>query len=203
MQISGLEKEHMINLHFPYIFKNIAIVLGCAIFFVSCQKKNNGKRASKKMENIPSQIIKNANIIKRDSGRINMRASAPLIEKYEMVDSPYVVARKGIHIEFYDKKKPKTPGTIDADSAQFSEIKKFYEAHGHVKIKTNNGKRFAMKSIYWDSDKKELYTQDTVYITDTDGSTLISTEGMIAKDDFSEYTFKNNSGKFSTQKIPQ
>lgn len=187
---------------YQQILKNIAILTGCAIFFISCDNENTGARNTKKMNDKPSQVIKNAYIIQRDSGWIKLRGSAPLIEQYNMVDSPYVVARKGIHIEFFDKKNPK-PGTIDADSAQFSEIKKFYEAHGHVKIKTNDGKIFVTKSIYWNSKKKQLHTNDTVYITDTDGSTLVSTEGMTAKDDFSEYSFKNNSGGFSTKKMPQ
>jgi hypothetical protein len=50
-----------------------------------------------------------------------------------------------------------------------------------------------MQSIYWDQKKKNLY-KDTVYVTMEDGSTLVGANGMTAKDDFSEYTFFNNSG---------
>ena len=37
-----------------------------------------------------------------------MRFNAPLIEKYEYLDTPYVENRKGLYIEFVDQKKPKT-----------------------------------------------------------------------------------------------
>ena len=153
--------------------------------------------------NFPSQIINNATIIQRDSGMVKLRAKAALIEKYEYIDSPYIVARKGINILFYDKKKPDVPGKIDAKYAKWNEKKKFYEAKGNVKIITNENQMFAMQSVYWDQVKKVIYTTDTVYVTDKDGSTLVGANGMTAKDDFSEYTFYNNSGDINAQKIPE
>jgi LPS export ABC transporter protein LptC len=186
------------------IKKNIAIFLSCAIFFVliSCDEdlatlnKNNNT-------NFPSQIINNANIIQRDSGMVKLRAKAALIEKYEFIDSPYIVARKGINILFYDKKKPNVPGKIDAKYAKWNEKKKFYEAKGNVRIVTNENQMFAMQSVYWDQNKKLIFTTDTVYVTDKDGSTLVGANGMKAKDDFSEYTFYNNSGDINAKKIPE
>lgn len=184
--------------------KNIAALLGCAIFFAltSCDE-DLAKINKNKNTNFPSQIINNANIVQRDSGMIKLRATAPLIEKYEYIDSPYIVARKGINILFYDKKKPDAPGKISAKYAKFNEKKKFYEAKGNVKIISNENQMFAMQSVYWDQVKKTIYTTDTVYVTDKDGSTLVGANGMIAKDDFSEYTFYNNSGDINAQKIPE
>lgn len=184
--------------------KNIAYLFSCAIFFIitSCEEdltKNKGKEN----KNFPSQIINNANIIQRDSGFVTMRAKAPIIEKYELIDSPYTVAKKGIDIQFFDKKKPKIPGTIKAKYAKFYDYKKFYEAKGNVRITTNEGDRFAMQSVYWDQIKKSIYTRDTVYVTRKDGSTLIGAHGMRAKDDFSEYVFYQNSGDFATPQISE
>ena len=186
------------------VYKNIAGFFSCAIFFalISCDEdltKINKNRNT----NFPSQIINNANIVQRDSGLIKLRATAPLIEKYEYIDSPYIVARKGINILFYDKKKPETPGKISAKYAKFNEKKKFYEAKGNVKIISNENQMFAMQSVYWDQAKKIMYTTDTVYVTDKDGSTLVGANGMRAKDDFSAYTFYNNSGDINAQKIPE
>src|SRR5690606_31854698 len=192
------------NLIAKIFYKNIAAFLGCAIFFglISCDEdlttinKNNNT-------NFPSQVINNANIVQRDSGMVKLRATAPLIEKYEFIDSPYIVARKGINSLVYDKKKPKEPGKINAKYAKFNEKKKFYEAKGNVRITTNENQMFAMQSVFWDQNKRLIYTSDTVYVTDKDGSTLVGANGMKAKDDFSEYTFFNNSGNISAQKIPE
>ena len=186
------------------ISKNIAAFLGCAIFFglISCDEDLTQVNKNKNT-NFPSQIINNAKIVQRDSGMVKLRATAPLIEKYEFIDSPYIVAKKGINILFYDKKKPTVPGKINANYAKLDEKKKFYEAKGNVRIITNENQIFAMQSVYWDQVKKEIYTSDTVFVTDKDGSTLVGANGMRAKDDFSEYTFYNNSGNINAQKIPE
>ncbi len=184
--------------------KSIAAVFGCAIFFAlnSCDEDLT-KISKNKNNNFPSQIINNADIVQRDSGMVKLRATAPLIEKYEFIDSPYIVAKKGINILFYDKKKPDVPGKISAKYAKFNEKKKFYEAKGNVRIITNENQMFAMQSVYWDQVTRLIYTTDTVYVTDKDGSTLVGANGMKAKDDFSEYTFYNNSGDINSQKIPE
>lgn len=182
---------------------NIAVLLRCAIFFIclSCEEDLAELNSKKKLD-FPSQIIYNSKIVQRDSGFVKLRATAPIIEKYELIDSPYVVAKKGIKIEFFDKNKPKQPGNLTANYAKINEKRKFYEAKGNVKILTNDGQRFAMQSVYWDQMKRNIYTKDTVYVTDKDGSTMVGANGMWAKDDFSSYTFYNNSGEFSDAKIP-
>ena len=189
------------NLISNKIFKNIAYLFSCAIFFIftSCEEdltKLNGDND----KNFPSQIIHNANIIQRDSGMITLKATAPIIEKYELIDSPYTVAKKGMKIEFFDKKNPTKPGNITAKYAKMYDYKKFYEARGDVKILTSDGQRFATQSVFWDQKKNRIYTRDTVYATMEDGSTLVHANGMNAKDDFSEYKFFNNSGDLDVSK---
>lgn len=189
------------NLISNKIFKNIAYLFSCAIFFIftSCEEdltKLNGDNN----KNFPSQIIHNAKIIQRDSGMITLKATAPIIEKYELIDSPYTVAKKGMKIEFFDKKNPTKPGNITAKYAKMYDYKKFYEARGDVKILTSDGQRFATQSVFWDQKKNRIYTRDTVYATMEDGSTLVHANGMTAKDDFSEYKFFNNSGDLDVSK---
>ncbi len=181
---------------------NTAFLLGCAVFFISCEEDIAKANAANKKTNFPSQVINNANIVQRDSGMVKIRATVPLLEKFELIDSPYVLAKKGINIDFYDKKNPKKPGNIKANYAKFYELKKLYEARGKVRIKTNENQLFAMESVYWDQAKREIYTKDTVYVTDKDGNTLVGVDGMRAKDDFSSYIFYNNSGTFDGNKLP-
>ncbi|AQX06125.1 LPS export ABC transporter periplasmic protein LptC [Elizabethkingia meningoseptica] len=176
--------------------KKLAGVFPLAIFFllVSCEEDLTKTKAGKKT-NFPSQIFYNAKIIQRDSGRIAMRFNAPLIEKYEYLETPYVEARKGIYIEFIDQKTPKTPGKLWAKYAKMIEKNDFYMAKGDVKIINPEGQTFKMQSIYWDKKNKKMYTRDTVYITDKDGNILIGSNGMNAKDDFSKYSLYNSFGE--------
>lgn len=182
-------------------FKNIAYLFSCAIFFIftSCEEDLTKLKGGNE-KNFPSQIIHNAKIIQRDSGFITLKATAPIIEKYELIDSPYTVAKKGMKIEFFDKKNPKKPGNITAKYAKMYDYKKFYEARGDVRILTSEGQRFATQSVFWDQKKNRIYTRDTVYATMEDGSTMVHANGMTAKDDFSEYKFFNNSGDLDVSK---
>ena len=173
------------------------------MFFLmqSCEedmtKVNKGKKT-----NFASQIIHNANIIQRDSGVVKVRFKAPLLESYELIDSPYVEAKKGIYLEFFDKKNPKVPGKVWAKYAKNNIKRDSYFAKGRVKIITTEGQTFVTETINWDKRNKKMYTKDTVFVSDKDGNSLVGAHGMVAKDDFSEYTFFNNSGSFNSTNLP-
>ncbi len=180
--------------------KNIVALSGLAIFFVltSCEEDlaEANKNANK---NFPSRVIYNADITRRDSGKVKVRFKAPLLEEYEFIDTPYAEVRKGLYLEFYDSKKPNVPGKLWAKYAKIIEKKQFYEAKGNVKVINNEGQTFVMESIYWDKKNQKMYTKDTVFISDKDGNIFVAAHGMNAKDDFSEYTFYNNSGDFNAK----
>lgn len=181
---------------------NIALYLGGMLFNVGCDENIIDHQKEQSRTDIPSQVVRNANIIQRDSGRVTLRAKSALIEKYELIDTPYIEAQKGIDIEYFDSKNPQKPGKISADYAKMIELKKYIFAKGNVRILTQEGQLFTMNSIHWNQDTKQIYTHDTVYITDRDGSRLIASKGMTAKDDFSQYTFNETKGDISTEKIP-
>lgn len=173
------------------------------MFFLmqSCEEDLTKINKDKKT-NFASTVIHNGTIIQKDSGIVKVKFKAPLIEQYELIDSPYIEAKKGIYLEFFDKKNPKVPGKIWAKYAKNNIKKDFYFAKGRVKIITTEGQTFVTETINWDKRKKQMYTKDTVYVSDKDGNILVGAHGMVAKDDFSEYTFFNNSGSFNSTNLP-
>ncbi len=177
-------------------------ILLLMFFLIQSCEEDLTKINRNKKTNFASQIIYNGNIIQKDSGQVKVNFKAPLIEKYELIDSPYVEAKKGIYLEFFDKKNPKVPGKIWAKYAKYNEKKDFYFARGRVKIITTEGQTFVTETINWDKRKQKMYTKDTVFVSDKDGNILVGAHGMVAKDDFSEYTFFNNSGSFSSANLP-
>ena len=203
MQTNGSKNvftNKMIKNLYRIWIKNIVALSGLAIFFVltSCEEDltEANKNANK---NFPSRVIYNADITRRDSGKVKIRFKAPLLEEYEFIDTPYAEVRKGLYLEFYDSKKPNVPGKLWAKYAKIIEKKQFYEAKGNVKVINNEGQTFVMESIYWDKKNQKMYTKDTVFISDKDGNIFVAAHGMNAKDDFSEYTFYNNSGDFNAK----
>lgn len=203
MQINGSEKLSMINMPkklSKILLKNIVALLGLAIFFVLTSCEEDLTQTNKKTnKNFPSRIIYNADITRRDSGKVKVRFKAPLLEEYEFIDTPYVEVRKGLYLEFFDSKNPKVPGKLWAKYAKIIEKKQFYEAKGNVKVINNQGQTFVMETIFWDKKNQKMYTKDTVFISDKNGNIFVAANGMTAKDDFSEYTFYNNSGDFNSK----
>ena len=171
-------------------------------FLIQSCEEDITKINQNKKTNFASTVIHNGTIIQKDSGLVKVRFKAPLIEQYELIDSPYIEAKKGIYLEFFDKKNPKVPGKIWAKYAKNDIKKDFYFAKGRVKIITTEGQTFVTETINWDKKKQKMYTKDTVFVSDKDGNILVGANGMVAKDDFSEYTFFNNSGSFSTTNLP-
>ncbi len=163
---------------------------------ISVKYKNANK-------NFASQVIYNADMIERDSGRIKLLAKAPVIENYTLVDSPYTIAKKGIEISFFDKKNPSIPGKLRADCARMEEITQMYYAKGKVRILTADGKKFAMNSLTWNRKSREVYTRDTVYVNDEKGNLMIGNNGMIAKDDMSQFSFFDSHGELNANALPE
>ncbi|WP_409516654.1 LPS export ABC transporter periplasmic protein LptC [Epilithonimonas sp.] len=176
-------------------------ILLLMFFLIQSCEEDLTKINKNKKTNFASQVIHNGAILQKDSGQIKVRFKAPLIEKYELIDSPYVEAKKGMYLEFFDKKS-KQPGKIWAKYARNDIKKNFYFAKGRVKIITTEGQTFVTETINWDQNKHTMYTKDTVFVSDKDGNILVGSHGMVAKDDFSEYTFFNNSGSFNSAKLP-
>ena len=85
--------------------KNIVAVSAVAIFFIlqSCEQ-DLAKVNRDKNKNFPSRVIHNADILQKDSGFVKIKFKAPILEEYEYIDTPYIEAKKGIFLEFYDKK---------------------------------------------------------------------------------------------------
>ncbi|WP_379970117.1 LPS export ABC transporter periplasmic protein LptC [Epilithonimonas sp. UC225_85] len=172
-------------------------------FLIQSCEEDLTKINQNKKTNFASQVIYNANILQKDSGRVTVRFKAPLLESYELIDSPYIEAKKGLYLEFFDKKNPKVPGKIWAKYGKNNIKRDFYFAKGRVKIITTEGQTFVTETINWDKRNKKMYTKDTVYVSDKDGNILVGAHGMVAKDDFSEYTFFNNSGSFNSANLPE
>ncbi|MNK35256.1 hypothetical protein D3C87_537770 [compost metagenome] len=173
------------------------------MFFLmqSCEEDITKVNHNKKT-NFATEIIHNGTIIQRDSGEVKVKFKAALLEKYELIDSPYIEGKKGIYLEFFDKKNPKVPGKVWANYAKNNVKRDSYFAKGRVKIITTEGQTFVTETINWDKRNKKMYTKDTVFVSDKDGNILVGAHGMVAKDDFSEYTFFNNSGSFNSTNLP-
>ena len=170
------------------------LVILVVLFFsiISCERQAPVVRKDMKT-NFPNRSLIDANIIFRDSGRVTMNLRSPLIEEYSLIDTPYTIFKKGVEVDFYENGSEK-PGKFKADWGKLSDKSGIYEGRGNVVIVTENGDSIKSEQLFWNKNKKQIYTTKLVELTGKDGSKITAKNGIQATDDLEEYTLFNNEG---------
>jgi LPS export ABC transporter protein LptC len=173
-------------------WKNIFLVLGILSTLLSCDRNVPVVRKDLKT-NFPNRSLIDANIIFSDSGKVTMNLRSPLIEEYSLIDSPYTIFRKGVEIDYFQEGAEK-PGFFKADWGRLSDKTGIYEGRGNVIIITERGDSIKSEQIFWNKDKKQIYSTKQVELIGNDGSKITAKNGIQATDDLEEYTLFNNEG---------
>lgn len=163
----------------------VALVVGCT--------QVEDVDLSKRKKDFPSRTLINANVVFKDSGFLKINLRSPLIEEYAMIDSPYTKFPKGLEMDYYNKNID-SPGFLRANWAIMNEMKGWYEGRGDVLVISEKGDTLKTQKLFWNKKKRQVFTQDTVYIITKTGDSLQANNGLEAKDDLTEYMLFNNQG---------
>lgn len=172
----------------------------CLFWMMTGCDESEAEAKTNDHRDFPSRTLTNAHVIFKDSGFIKINLRAPLIEEYELADSPYTVFRKGVRLEYFNKNID-SPGYLRADWARMSDIKGYYEGRGNVVVINEKGDTLKTDKLFWNKKKRLIFSKDTVYIITKTGDSIQANNGLEAKDDLSEYMLFNNRGiKFIEEK---
>lgn len=163
-----------------------------AVFIFSCTQIEDVD-LSKRKKDFPSRTLINANVVFKDSGFLKINLRSPLIEEYAMIDTPYTKFPKGLEMDYYNKNID-SPGFLRANWAMMNEMKGWYEGSGDVLVISEKGDTLKTQKLFWNKKKRQIFTQDTVYIITKTGDSLQANNGLEAKDDLTEYMLFNNQG---------
>ena len=162
------------------------------LFVIGCTQVEDVD-LSKRKKDFPSRTLINANVVFKDSGFLKVNLRSPLIEEYAMIDSPYTKFPKGLEMNYYNKNID-SPGYLRANWAVMNEMKGWYEGRGDVLVISEKGDTLKTQKLFWNKNKRQIFTQDTVYIITKTGDSLQANNGLEAKDDLTEYMLFNNQG---------
>ena len=190
-QINNIMKMGVINNGLKCLKVSI-LMLTLFVTLFSCDREVPVVRKDMKT-NFPNRSLIDANILFKDSGKITMNLRSPLIEEYSLIDSPYTLFRKGLELDFYEKGAEK-PGFFRADWGKLSDKTGIYEGRGNVVIVTDEGDSVKSEQLFWDKNKKLIYSTKLVELIGKDGSKITAKNGIEAADDLQEYTLFNNEG---------
>ena len=174
-----------------FIIKSIAVI-GITAMLFSCTNNIKEVRDFLADKNLPIGIAKNVYNIHTDSGRVDVKFTAPLLYDYSNRKAhPYSEFPEGVRIVSFENNKDSLViiggYAISYSKTSISEIK------GKVKIENfKEQKKLLTEQLFWDQRTKYFYTEQpfTLY-TATD--TILGT-GFDANEDLSQFMAKNNRG---------
>lgn len=129
-------------------------------------------------------------VITSDSGQIKYRVLTQTWDMYDNAKEPYWLFPNKIHVEQYDSLM-QVEATIDADTAWNYVDKKLWKLKGKVLIKNTLGETFKTEELFWDQQKKRIYSNVHVEVHRPDKMTLHGNNGFEANQNMTEYSFYN------------
>ena len=138
------------------------IATAAAVAFVVYSCKGQLKEAEHiDINEAPVQTVDDMFIVQTKNGKIQMRAEAPVMERYERDTLSFELFPKGFFLFGYDDQE-KLETQIVADNAKhlkYKDGREIWEAFGNVVVK-NLIKQEVMETdtLYWDQHEEKIYT---------------------------------------------
>lgn len=145
----------------------IVVITG---IILSCENKNS---SIPKLDivSLPSLTAKYFETEFNDSGRLQIKMAAPLMQRYESKDNPYTEFTSGISVVFYNGKI--TPeGNVKAKYAKYTSTDNLWELKDSVVVINESNGKLETELLFWDQQKDRIYTDRFVRITNQDQITL-------------------------------
>lgn len=163
--------------------------------FLSCQTDIKTIHLVTEEKNIPSSVMKDAEIIYSDSAKVRMKLTGSVLERFT-VENPYVRFPNGVSVLFYDDSM-KVSSTLRADYGIRYEKERRMEAKGNVEIVNVKNEKLNTEHLIWEEDKDSIYTKAFVKITTNEY--VMWGDGLVSNLDFTRYKITNPKGtKFLT-----
>lgn len=166
------------------------IALVWSAIIVSCKQGKVEKISDKDILNLPTQEIRDFGLIHSEKGVMRYEVEAKEVKYYQFVDTPYFAFPKGLYARSFTADSiPESD--IRADSGVYRERPQFFSAQGNV-IVQNFIKNMRLETegpLYWDEQKKEIYT-DAAAIIIRHPDTIPALYGLVADDRFTTYTLR-------------
>lgn len=170
--------------------KRISISLFSVFLFFSCETNLQKVNLVGTVDNLPVEIVKEAEMLYSDSAKVKMKLTAPVWNRYVQKD-PRIELPKGVFITIYaDSQKVKS--TLSANYAVRYEDKKLMDAKGNVIVVNERGERLNTEHLIWNESTRQIYTGEFVKITT--GDEVIFGDGLESNEDFTKYKITNIKG---------
>jgi LPS export ABC transporter protein LptC len=142
------------------------VISSLLLLVLSCENKIDFIPKSDLMT-LPSLSVKDVETVYTDSGRLKLVLTAPLVEEYSTIESPFDEFRSGIKVIFYDGGKDPA-GIVTAKYAKYTKSTNLWELRDSVVVVNEGNDKLETEVLYWDEIKNLIYSDRFVKITNED-----------------------------------
>ncbi|MEY2829152.1 MAG: hypothetical protein RIQ33_1010 [Bacteroidota bacterium] len=142
------------------------------------------------LKEITVETVKDAQTYYSDKGNLKAQLQAPTMLIYNTKE-PYKELPNGVLVLFYDDEK-KEDGHIKAKYGISYEAQQKVIVRNSVEVINIKNEKLNTEELTWDTKAHTLFTDKKVQINT--GKEVLFGEGLIAKEDFSQYKIKHLTG---------
>jgi len=174
--------------HSNRISKNILIAIAVGMFCYSCKNKKEDINELYTLDGGPIEVSENVEMTFSDSGTIQMKMIAPILEKYDKEEGVELVWPSGVEIIFYDSINV-VKSKMKANKAFLFEGEKYMLVQNNVNFSNIENEKLETEELKIFFEKDSLYSDKFVKITTKDG--VITGQKLISNLAFTKYRILN------------
>ncbi len=144
-------------------------------------------------ETTPTMKTTDVETVISDSGIVRYKITAPTWLVFDEAQEPRWNFSQSLHMDKYDNNM-KEDASFDCDSAEYLSKKRLWRFDGHVVAVNVAGDRFATNQLFWDQQKKKVYTDSFIHIERSDR--VIEGYGFVSNENMTEYNVNRVAGIF-------
>lgn len=172
-------------------FRHLSIIVAaCTLLLSSCKTDIEEAKLITSRANTNIETGKDVEILYSDNGIVRIKAVAKTATRYN-TQKPYMEFSDGMKMYFYSA-TGEVESTLTARYATAVENSNEMTARDSVVVINNKGERLDTDELIWDEAKKTIYSNTFVRISTADE--VIYGNGMVADQNFSNYTIKKITG---------
>ena len=176
-------------------WRSALYLIPCTLYllFTSCENDLQTINLLSGGKDAPSETMKDPEIIYSDSGKVKMKLTGSVLERYSG-ERPHIIFPKGVNMIFYDD-SGKVNSTLRAEYGIRYEAEGGMEAKRNVVVVNVKGDKLNTEHLIWEEGKDRIYTKEFVKITQ--GRDVIYGDGLESNQDFTVYKILKPKGVFT------
>ncbi len=176
--------------------KKVGLSVFCSFIFWSCENDVKDIKALTEKKGSVETIIDVQSFYSQQA-KMKAKLTAPLLMKYNQVDTPYWEFPRSLHVEFFDDSL-KVENQVNARYGKYIETRRLVFLKDSVVMFNLKGDTLFCRELWWDQQKQIFYTDKAVRIHQPDK--IVYGTGLEAAQNFGWFKTKEAHGFFRVPK---